>query len=77
MLFLCNTDGVAIFKSSKCSLWPIWIVINELPPMVYYDMISLLDFAHDVLKGSLKIASELSILGYLPKLIHFQPKGSL
>ncbi len=31
--FLCNTDGVAIFKSSKGSLWPIWIVINELPPM--------------------------------------------
>lgn len=30
---LCNTDGVSIFKSSKFSLWPIWIVINELPPM--------------------------------------------
>jgi hypothetical protein len=27
-----NTDGVAIFKSSKNSLWPVWLVINELPP---------------------------------------------
>ena len=26
-----NTDGVAIFKSSKRSLWPIWLTINELP----------------------------------------------
>ena len=29
---LCNTDGIAIFKSSKFSLWPVWVVINELPP---------------------------------------------
>ena len=28
----CNTDGVAIHKSSKSALWPIWLVINELPP---------------------------------------------
>ena len=27
-----NTDGVAVFRSSKCSLWPVWLVINELPP---------------------------------------------
>lgn len=27
-----NTDGVAIFRSSKCSLWPVWLVINELQP---------------------------------------------
>ena len=29
---LCNTDGVALFRSSKFSIWPIWLVINELPP---------------------------------------------
>ena len=29
---LINTDGVQIFKSSKYSLWPIWLLINELPP---------------------------------------------
>jgi hypothetical protein len=29
--FLVNTDGVAIFRSSKFSIWPVWIVINELP----------------------------------------------
>ena len=29
---MCNTDGVQIYKSSKLSIWPIWLVINELPP---------------------------------------------
>ena len=29
---LMNTDDVAIFHSSTTSLWPIWVVINELPP---------------------------------------------
>ena len=33
---LMNTDGVAVFKSSKKSLWPIWLVINELPPNERY-----------------------------------------
>ena len=33
-----NTDGVAVFKSSKKSLWPIWLVINELPPNERYTM---------------------------------------
>ena len=28
---LYNTDGVPIFKSSKFSLWPIYLAINELP----------------------------------------------
>ena len=28
---LLNTDGVAIFNSSKVSIWPVWIQINELP----------------------------------------------
>ena len=32
-----NTDGLAIFKSSKNSLWPVWLVINELPPTARYD----------------------------------------
>ena len=27
-----NTDGVPIFNSSKCSLWPILATVNELPP---------------------------------------------
>ena len=30
--FIVNTDGVAIFHSSKRSLWPVWLVVNELPP---------------------------------------------
>lgn len=32
--FLLNTDGVSIFRSSTVSLWPLWLVINELPPSV-------------------------------------------
>ena len=28
---LMNTDGVAIFHSSKYSVWPVFFVINELP----------------------------------------------
>ena len=26
-----NTDGIAIFKSTTMNVWPIWLVINELP----------------------------------------------
>ena len=31
-----NTDGVAIFRSSKISIWPIWVEINELPKDMRY-----------------------------------------
>ncbi|KAK3917576.1 Tyrosine--tRNA ligase [Frankliniella fusca] len=30
--FTFNTDGVQIFKSNTYSLWPVYVVINELPP---------------------------------------------
>ena len=29
-----NCDGVPVFKSSKKSLWPIQVMINELPPLL-------------------------------------------
>ena len=29
--FTLNTDGVPIFKSSKMSAWPVYLMINELP----------------------------------------------
>ena len=29
-----NTDGVQLFKSSSVSMWPIWVIINELPMCV-------------------------------------------
>lgn len=32
--FTMNTDGVAIFKSSKVSVWPVWLMINELPKTI-------------------------------------------
>ena len=30
--FQLNTDGVAMFKSTKTSLWPVYMVINEMHP---------------------------------------------
>ena len=33
---LINTDGVAIFRSSAVSVWPVWIMINELPRSMRY-----------------------------------------
>ena len=30
--FQINTDGVAIFHYSKYSIWPVYLVVNELPP---------------------------------------------
>ena len=29
--FILNTDGAPVFKSSKVSIWPLYLVINELP----------------------------------------------
>ncbi len=37
-----NTDGVALFKSSNISLWPIWVTINELPPHVRFNKSNLI-----------------------------------
>ena len=33
---LLNTDGVAVFRSSKATLWPVRIVVNELPKCKRY-----------------------------------------
>ena len=33
---LVNTDGVKMFNSSTISQWPIWLVVNELPPSERY-----------------------------------------
>ncbi len=27
-----NTDGVTVFNSSKYQVWPVYFIINELPP---------------------------------------------
>ncbi len=32
VIVVMNTDGAAVFKSSNLSLWPVYFVINELPP---------------------------------------------
>lgn len=30
--FQINTDGVSLFHSSTFSIWPVYFIINELPP---------------------------------------------
>ena len=42
--FQLNTDGVALFKSSKVNFWPVWLVINELPKARRLVIISLSTF---------------------------------
>ena len=34
--YIINSDGVPVFTSSKYSLWPIYIMINELPPKLRF-----------------------------------------
>ena len=34
--FLWNTDGMPLFKSSKISIWPIFLIINELEPRLRF-----------------------------------------
>jgi len=31
-----NTDGVAIFHSSQFGVWPLFLLVNELPPALRY-----------------------------------------
>ena len=31
-----NTDGVSLFHSSNFSIWPIYFIVNELPPHQRY-----------------------------------------
>lgn len=33
---MMNADGVSIFRSSNSGLWPVYFVINELPPEKRY-----------------------------------------
>ena len=30
--FQINIDGVALFRSSKYNIWPMYLTVNELPP---------------------------------------------
>lgn len=27
-----NTDGVALYKSSRIEIWPVFVAVNEIPP---------------------------------------------
>ena len=35
-----NTDGVAIFRSSQFGVWPLFFLVNELPPSLRYTIIN-------------------------------------
>ena len=36
LAFQMNTDGVALFKSSTFSIWPVYMIICDLPPTLRY-----------------------------------------
>ena len=36
IFFLGNTDGIALIKSTGWSVWPVYLVVNELPPLSRY-----------------------------------------
>ena len=36
-----NSDGVPVFKSSSCGIWPILLTVNELPPNIRKDHVLL------------------------------------
>ena len=40
---LLNTDGVAVFRSSNATLWPVWLIVNELPRRLRYGYIRILN----------------------------------
>ena len=42
ILLLWNTDGVPLFKSSKISIWPIFLVINELEPKLRFKSVNII-----------------------------------
>ena len=33
---ICNTDGVSIFKSSRTTVWPVYLQIVNLNPSIRY-----------------------------------------
>ena len=35
---ILNTDGVSLYRFSKVSIWPVWAVVNELPPCKRYSV---------------------------------------
>lgn len=37
LTFNCNTDGAPLSKSGKISMWPMQIIINELPPKLRFN----------------------------------------
>ncbi len=36
--FLINTDGISFCKKSKLAIWPVFLVINELPLDIRYSI---------------------------------------
>ena len=35
---IINTDGVALFKSSRLKMWPIYLALTNLPPLIRMNM---------------------------------------
>ena len=50
LTYIFNTDGASVFQSSKRAIWPIFIILNELPPK--------LRFRHTLSAGLLLVKNE-------------------
>lgn len=47
-----SIDGVSPFKDSDVTIWPIWLVINELPPDIRYKHVYLIGLYYGLKKPS-------------------------
>ena len=53
-----NFDGAPKFKSSSMQIWPVQLVINELPPKMRYSIIILFQRDHDMCVCNMHIYSD-------------------
>ena len=64
------TDGVSTFEYSRYSIWPIYLVINNLPPKQRYSLnnIILCGVWYGKIKPNIQLLFEIVFLPLLPKL---------
>ena len=58
---ILNTDGAAVFKSSNYSIWPIYIMLNEIPVQARFDNIILIGIWYGKQKPVMSVILELVV----------------
>jgi len=53
LTFNWNTDGAPVFISSKCSMWPVQLIINELPPTQRFRRVILAGIWYDKMEPNM------------------------